>query len=223
MEEALKKLAGKKVLVTAGPTYEPIDPVRFIGNRSSGKMGYALADALARYGAEVILISGPVHVKPKEDKVCLIRVETAAQMLDVCAENFDLVDVGIFAAAVADYTPKQVSDEKIKKQGDTLTLELVKTRDILLEMSRRKKVSQVLVGFALETENELENAKDKLQRKQLDMIVLNSLRDAGAGFATDTNRISIVDKYNNILTFELKHKDAVALDILHYLTRFLHV
>lgn len=215
--------SGKKILITAGPTYEPIDPVRFIGNRSSGKMGYAIADALARLGAEVILISGPVSIVPQEDSIQLVKVETAAQLYDACCKHFTAaIDIGIYAAAVADYTPKDVSKSKIKKKETEFTLTLVKTKDVLQEMGMRKSTNQILVGFALETDQEETNALHKLERKKLDFIVLNSLRDPGAGFATDTNKITILDKYNKITKFELKDKTVVALDIIDYLKNFLH-
>ncbi|MEI6313037.1 MAG: bifunctional phosphopantothenoylcysteine decarboxylase/phosphopantothenate--cysteine ligase CoaBC [Bacteroidota bacterium] len=216
-------LTGKKILITAGPTYEPIDPVRFIGNRSSGKMGYALADQLASMGAIVTLISGPVRIKCTQQNIHLIRVETAAQMYNACCDHFtEQIDIGIYAAAVADYTPKEVSNSKIKKNDEELQLTLVKTKDILKEMGQRKKDHQVLVGFALETDEEEYHAQQKLIKKNLDFIVLNSLKDVGAGFAVDTNKITILDKYNKITKFELKAKTAVAIDIIDYLIPFIH-
>lgn len=213
----------KKILVTAGPTYEPIDPVRFIGNRSSGKMGYAIAEVLAEKGAEVVLISGPVAIHPKHSNIRLVKVETASEMYVACLAEFDQMEIGIYAAAVSDYTPKQVSESKIKKQENELVLELVKTKDILKEMGRIKKASQILVGFALETDNEEANAQEKVTKKNLDFVVLNSLNDQGAGFATDTNKITIIDKYNIITKFELKQKRKVAEDIIDYLTKFIDV
>ena len=214
---------GKKILITAGPTYEPIDPVRFIGNRSSGKMGYAIADNLAKLGAQVILISGPVSIHPKESSIQLIKVETAAQLYEACCNYFtNQIDIGIYAAAVADYTPKEVSLNKIKKNDSELTLTLVKTKDVLKEMGMRKQSHQILVGFALETENEELHAQEKLIKKNLDFIVLNSLKDIGAGFAVDTNKITILDKYNKMIKFELKDKSAVAQDIIDYLKQFIH-
>ena len=213
----------KRILVTAGPTYEPIDPVRFIGNRSSGKMGYALAEVLAEKGADVILVSGPVAIQPKHVNIKLVKIETASEMYVACMAELEQMDIGIYAAAVSDYTPKQVSDSKIKKQEDELVLELVKTKDILKEMGRRKKASQILVGFALETDNEEANAQEKVTKKNLDFVVLNSLNDQGAGFATDTNKITIIDKYNIITKFELKEKRKVAEDIVDYLTQFIDV
>ncbi len=213
----------KKILITAGPTYEPIDPVRFIGNRSSGKMGYAIAEVLAEKGAEITLISGPVSIKPIHPNISLIKIETAAQMFDECMLKMDIMDIGIYAAAVADYTPKTFSINKIKKDDEQLFIELTKTKDILKTMGEMKKQKQVLVGFALETYNEEKYAQEKLIRKNLDFIVLNSLKDTGAGFATDTNKITIIDKYNNITKFELKEKRKVAEDIIAYLTKFLDV
>ena len=213
----------KKILVTAGPTYEPIDPVRFIGNRSSGKMGFAIAEVLAEKGAEVLLISGPVSIQPKHSNIKLVKVETASEMYMACMAEMEKMDIGIYAAAVSDYTPKQVSTSKIKKQENEMTLELVKTKDILKEMGIRKKPSQILVGFALETDNEVAHAQEKVTKKNLDFVVLNSLQDPGAGFATDTNKITIIDKYNIITKFELKEKRKVAEDIIDYLIQFLDV
>ena len=215
--------SGKKILITAGPTYEPIDPVRFIGNRSSGKMGYAIAEALASMGAEVILVSGPVHITPTQKNIQLIKVQTAQELCDACCTYFtEEIEIGIYAAAVADYTPKEVSESKIKKNDGELVLTLVKTKDVLKEMGARKHSNQILVGFALETDQEEVHAQQKLVKKNLDFIVLNSLRDSGAGFAVDTNKITILDKYNKITKFELKDKKEVALDIIDYLKNFIH-
>jgi phosphopantothenoylcysteine decarboxylase/phosphopantothenate--cysteine ligase len=215
--------SGKKILITAGPTYEPIDPVRFIGNRSSGKMGYAIAEALASMGAEVILVSGPVHITPTQKNIQLIKVQTAQELYDACCTYFtEEIEIGIYAAAVADYTPKEVSESKIKKNDGELVLTLVKTKDVLKEMGARKHSNQILVGFALETDQEEVHAQQKLVKKNLDFIVLNSLRDTGAGFAVDTNKITILDKYNKITKFELKDKKEVALDIIDYLKNFIH-
>ena len=213
--EKKQRLRGKKILITAGPTYEPIDPVRFIGNRSSGKMGVALADAAARRGAEVILVLGPSRLRPQESKVQLVPVQTADEMLQAAEKAFKDVDVGILAAAVADYRPKNAAQQKIKKTGDILQLELVKNPDIAATLGSRKEPHQYLVGFALETENELANAEGKLKKKNFDLIVLNSLQDKGAGFNYDTNKITILGKDNKIRKFELKSKPAVAEDILH--------
>jgi phosphopantothenoylcysteine decarboxylase/phosphopantothenate--cysteine ligase len=211
----------KTVLITAGPTYEPIDPVRFIGNRSSGKMGYAIAEELAAMGATVILVSGPVNIQAKHNNIKVIPVETAAEMYEASHVNFEQVDVAILAAAVADYTIKNPSKIKLKKQGDNLTLELEKTKDILKSLGEIKKEHQVLVGFALETNNEEQNALKKLKAKNLDFIVLNSLQDKGAGFQHDTNKITILDKSNKKQSFELKSKQKVALDIVNYLAKIM--
>ncbi|MCB0555695.1 MAG: bifunctional phosphopantothenoylcysteine decarboxylase/phosphopantothenate--cysteine ligase CoaBC [Phaeodactylibacter sp.] len=210
-----QSLAGRKVLITAGPTYEPIDPVRFIGNRSSGKMGVALAEAAARRGAAVILVLGPSRLSPQQPGIQTIRVETADQMHKVAVQHFPAADLAILAAAVADYRPQEASLQKIKKKSDTLNLELTKTPDIAASLGRSKKPGQLLVGFALETQNELTNAREKLEKKNFDCIVLNSLQDAGAGFNYDTNKVSILHKNNKIRNFELKSKAAVAEDILN--------
>ncbi|REC50730.1 MULTISPECIES: bifunctional phosphopantothenoylcysteine decarboxylase/phosphopantothenate--cysteine ligase CoaBC [Chryseobacterium] len=209
-----KTLAGKTVLITAGPTYEAIDPVRFIGNHSSGKMGFSLAEAAARRGAKVILISGPSSQKINNKNVELHKVTSAKEMLSKVLEYYDTTDIGIASAAVADYAPKEVAKEKIKKNDENLTIELVKNPDILKTMGE-KKTHQFLVGFALETQNEEENAKGKLEKKNLDMIVLNSLRDEGAGFKNDTNKIKIFTKTGKT-EFDLKSKDEVAKDILDF-------
>ncbi|MCB0593888.1 MAG: bifunctional phosphopantothenoylcysteine decarboxylase/phosphopantothenate--cysteine ligase CoaBC [Lewinellaceae bacterium] len=214
-------LAGKKILITAGPTYEAIDPVRFIGNRSSGKMGVALADAAARRGAEVTLVLGPSRLAPRESKVQVIPVQTAEEMLQAAEQAFQQADIGILAAAVADYRPREAAVQKIKKTGDTLRLELVKNPDIAAILGGKKEPAQLLVGFALETENELDNAQSKLAKKNFDLIVLNSLQDKGAGFNYDTNKIAIIGKGNKIRKFELKPKTAVAEDILDEVEKLL--
>lgn len=206
------KLNGKKVLITAGPTYEPIDPVRFIGNHSSGKMGYAIAEEAAKNGAEVILISGPTALKTNLKGILVEKVSAAQEMYEAVMKYFEDCDVFISAAAVADYTPVEVASEKIKKQDSSFQIDLKKTKDILLEAGKRKK-HQFLVGFALETENEFAHASAKLEKKNLDFIVLNSLRDRGAGFATDTNKIQIISKEGS-KEFDLKSKQAVAKDII---------
>ncbi|WP_124639229.1 bifunctional phosphopantothenoylcysteine decarboxylase/phosphopantothenate--cysteine ligase CoaBC [Amniculibacterium aquaticum] len=206
------QLSGKKILITAGPTYEAIDPVRFIGNHSSGKMGFSLAKEAAERGALVTLVSGPTTLSIEHPNIKLIRVTSAKEMLTEVMEVFDSVDVAIASAAVADYTPKVVAQEKIKKNEDSFTIELVKNPDILKTMGQQKK-HQILVGFALETQNEMANAKGKLEKKNLDMIVLNSLRDEGAGFKKDTNKINLITK-DEIVTFDLKPKTEVAKDIL---------
>lgn len=210
------------MLLTAGPTYEPIDPVRFIGNRSSGKMGYALAEEIAQQGAEVILVSGPVQVQATHNKITVINVETATQMYEACHKHFDSCNIAILSAAVADYTVVNPSPVKIKKKSNTLILELTKTKDILKSLGKIKKPHQILVGFALETNNEEAHALEKLQKKNLDFIVLNSLQDKGAGFQHNTNKISILDKYNKITKFELKAKTDVAKDIVVYLKQFVN-
>lgn len=215
-----KSFAGKTVLITAGPTYEAIDPVRFIGNHSSGKMGFALAEESARRGAQVILISGPSSEKATHERIEIHRVISAKEMYAKVFEFYDQVDIAIASAAVADYAPKNVASEKIKKNDDSLTIELVKNPDILKSMGEQKK-QQFLVGFALETQNEEENAQGKLKKKNLDMIVLNSLRDEGAGFKGDTNRIKILTA-EETRNFELKSKHEVAEDILNFLEEMLN-
>lgn len=209
-----RSLEGKTVLITAGPTYEAIDPVRFIGNHSSGKMGFSLAEEASKRGAKVILISGPSVQTLNDPNVELHKVTSAKEMLAKVFEFYDRIDIGIASAAVADYAPKEVAKEKIKKNDDSLTIELVKNPDILKTMGE-KKTHQFLVGFALETQNEEENAKGKLEKKNLDMIVLNSLRDEGAGFKNDTNKIKIFTKTEK-KEFDLKSKDDVARDILNF-------
>lgn len=203
----------KKVLITAGPTYEKIDPVRFIGNFSSGKMGYALAEAMSKQGAEVSLISGPTHLRCASDEVKITRVTSAQEMFDACTKLQESQDIIIMSAAVADYRPAAQASEKLKKKEDHLSLQLEATPDILATMGARKRPGQILVGFALETENEIENAQVKIEKKQLDFIVLNSLKDAGAGFGFDTNKVRFIFPDNKILSFGLKSKAAVANDI----------
>jgi len=216
-----KKLRGHKVLITAGPTYENIDPVRFIGNRSSGKMGFAIADIFSEYGAEVTLISGPVNIKTNNQKVNIISVQSAEEMFTETEKHFPNNDIIIFAAAVADYTPKNPAQSKIKKKSNTLNIDLKPTKDIAKELGKRKTKNQISVGFALETDNELVNAQKKIKKKNFDFIVLNSLNDKGAGFGYDTNKISIIDKDNNITEFELKSKTEVAKDILNKVNELL--
>ncbi|MBV2165245.1 MAG: bifunctional phosphopantothenoylcysteine decarboxylase/phosphopantothenate--cysteine ligase CoaBC [Kaistella sp.] len=208
-----KSLEGKTVLITAGPTYEAIDPVRFIGNHSSGKMGFSLAEEVARRGAKVILISGPSSLGISNPNIEIHRVTSAKEMFNEVFKYYEISDIAIASAAVADYAPKEIASEKIKKNDDSLTIELVKNPDILKTMGERKS-KQFLVGFALETQNEEENALGKLQKKNLDMIVLNSLRDEGAGFKNDTNKIKIFTK-NDRKEFALKAKNEVAKDILN--------
>ena len=206
---------GKKVLITAGPTVEPIDPVRYISNRSSGKMGYAIAAAFASAGSNVTLVSGPTNLPIPEPTIIRSNVESAEEMFNETAMHFEESDVAIFTAAVADYTARNIAKNKIKKENSEMTLDLVKTRDIAGTLGKLKKEHQLLIGFALETENEMEYAMDKLLRKNFDYIVLNSLNDPGAGFAHDTNKITVIDRDRNVKHFDLKTKDEVAQDILH--------
>lgn len=211
-----KPLAGKKMLITAGPTYERIDPVRFIGNFSTGKMGYAIADAAARMGAEVTLVSGPVSIAPEERSVNVVKVESAREMCDACTERFQDTDIAIMCAAVADYAPAHTYSTKIKREKDEVpVITLVKNPDIAATLGRQKRPGQILVGFALETDHEEANAKLKLDSKNLDMIVLNSLRDPQAGFGTDTNKITIITAKGSAMDFPVKSKTEVAKDILH--------
>jgi phosphopantothenoylcysteine decarboxylase/phosphopantothenate--cysteine ligase len=217
--ESKLPLRGKKILVTAGPTYEAIDPVRFIGNHSSGKMGFDIAESAVNYGAEVILISGPTHLNTINPVINLIRVTSAKEMYDACHKYFNSVDVAICAAAVADYKPKFVAEQKIKKSEASLTIELEKTQDILASLGKIK-LNQFLIGFALETENEIENAKLKIQKKNLDLIVLNSLQDEGAGFGKATNKITFIDKDLIVEPMDLKSKELVANDIMNKVISF---
>lgn len=209
--------AGKQVLLTAGPTYEKIDPVRFIGNFSSGKMGYALAETLAQQGAEVTLVSGPTNLEISNPRIKKIATTSAKEMYRECLQIFPSCDIAIMCAAVADFTPIQYTDSKIKSDKDLLTLELEKTNDIAAALGKQKKAHQILVGFALETDHERQNAVKKLVSKKLDFIVLNSLNDAGAGFGTDTNKISILTAKGDETSFELKDKKLVAEDIVRFL------
>ena len=207
-------LKGKKILVTAGPTYEAIDPVRFIGNHSSGKMGFDIAEKAAIMGAEVTLISGPTHLQTKNSQINLVKVQSAKEMYDACHRYYKDMDVAIAAAAVADYKPKNVALQKIKKAETTLSITLEKTEDILASLGIKKQ-KQFLIGFALETENEIENAKLKIQKKNLDLIVLNSLNDKGAGFGQPTNKVTFIDRNFTIEPMELKSKEEVAIDIIN--------
>ncbi|WP_438966528.1 bifunctional phosphopantothenoylcysteine decarboxylase/phosphopantothenate--cysteine ligase CoaBC [Flavobacterium sp.] len=206
-------LYGKKILITAGPTYEAIDPVRFIGNHSTGKMGYDIANEAANLGAKVYLVSGPSHQKVNNRSIELIKVTSAEEMYQACHEKYALVDVAIAAAAVADYKPKNVAQQKIKKSDAAFSIELEKTKDILQSLGTQKK-NQFLIGFALETENEIENAKLKIQKKNLNLIVLNSLNDKGAGFGQPTNKVTFIDNNFQIEPKELKSKEDVAVDIV---------
>lgn len=210
-------LNGRKVLVTAGPTYESIDPVRFIGNRSSGKMGFSIAEEAARSGAEVVLISGPSSLSVSHRNIRRVQVESTAEMHQACLKESPKADIVIMAAAVADFRPDHVEDSKIKKKNNSLELSLVPTTDILSDLGKNKPSRQLLVGFALETDDETENAKSKIKKKNLDFIVLNSLRDAGAGFGHDTNKITILGKDGSVTNYPLKPKQVVARDIIQFL------
>lgn len=212
------ELAGKKVLITAGPTYEKIDPVRFIGNYSSGKMGFALAEECAHRGAEVVLIAGPVQQKVSHSHITRIDVESAQQMYDVAVRHYPSSDIGILCAAVADFAPDTVSEKKIKREGDDLVLRLKPTHDIAASLGKIKTAGQKLVGFALETNDEQKNAEAKLLRKNFDFIVLNSLNDAGAGFRHDTNKVTIIALQGKV-EFPLKPKTEVAGDIVEYIIK----
>jgi phosphopantothenoylcysteine decarboxylase/phosphopantothenate--cysteine ligase len=210
-----QNFAGKKVLITAGPTQENIDPVRFISNHSSGKMGIALADELAKRGAAVTLVLGPTHLKATHARVNTVKVVSAQQMFEACAAVFDQTDITILAAAVADYRPKTVAQVKIKKAAAEMNIELDKTIDIAATLGAQKTEKQLLIGFALETDHEMEHAQIKLQRKNFDFIVLNSLQDAGAGFGHDTNKITILFRKGDSKAFSLKTKTEAAIDIIH--------
>ena len=214
-------LAGRKIVITAGPTYEKIDPVRFIGNYSSGKMGYALAEACASRGAEVVLVSGPVTLQTVHPNIHRIDVESAAEMPRAAADAFKDADAGILCAAVADFTPEQVADQKIKREKDDLVLRLKPTCDIAASLGKEKRPDQLLVGFALETCDEVSHAQDKLARKNFDFIVLNSLNDKGAGFRCDTNKITIIDR-TEAVSYPLKRKQEVAEDIVDKLSSLFH-
>lgn len=211
-------LQNVNILITAGPTQEPIDPVRFIGNHSSGKMGYEITRALIKKGANVTLVSGPTNQQIPQG-VKLIKVKTADEMYQACLKEFNTSEITILSAAVADYTPKYVAPEKIKKKEETFSIELIKTKDIAKELGQRKSNDQVMVGFALETNNEIKNAKSKLKSKNLDFIVLNSMKNKGTCFGSDHNKISIID-HNNITDFELKPKKQVASDIVNFLSSY---
>ncbi len=211
----IRKLVGKKALVTAGPTHELIDPVRFIGNNSSGKMGFAIAQELAARGAEVELIAGPTHLTIEQVGIKLTRVVSAEEMYQACESKFKDADITVLSAAVADYRPTYKADQKIKKADDQMVVELTKTKDIAAELGKKKKNGQLIVGFALETENETANARKKIVSKNFDLIVLNSLNDPGAGFGHDTNKIAILNKNGAAQEFSLKSKTEVAKDIVN--------
>lgn len=216
--DATLDLKGKKVVITAGPTYEPIDPVRFIGNHSTGKMGFDIANEAAKRGANVVLITGPTSLKAVNSAVNVVNVTTANQMYQQCHELFSSADIVIGAAAVADYRPKVVADQKIKKNDEEFTIVLEKNPDILASLGAIK-TNQFLVGFALETENEIEYAKSKLKKKNLDLIVLNSLNDQGAGFGKPTNKVTFINKDFTVFPQELKSKEAVAKDIIDQIVK----
>src|SRR5882762_6350220 len=216
------RLRGKKALVTAGPTHEAIDPVRFIGNNSSGKMGFAIAETLADFGAEVSLVSGPTSLSLHHPNVQVKDVTSAEEMYNACKSIFPASDIAVLAAAVADFKPLVVSGQKIKKTEQNLVLELEKTRDIAAELGKLKRNGQFIVGFALETENEVTHAETKLAAKNFDLVVLNSLNDAGAGFGHDTNQISIIDRKNGVKKFNLKTKKEVAGDIVNAIIEYAH-
>jgi len=214
-------LYGKQVLITAGPTYEAIDPVRFIGNHSSGKMGFEIAKTAANLGAKVIIVSGPTHEKAEHSLITIIPIKSASDMYEAVHKHFNNSDIAILSAAVADYKPKNIADKKIKKKDFTLQLKLEKTKDILASLGKIKK-KQILVGFALETNDELENAIKKLKVKNLDLIVLNSLNDKGAGFGGETNKVAIINKYENITNYSLKSKAEVAQDVMNEILKLLN-
>lgn len=217
IELDFKPLVGKSVLVNAGPTFEKIDPVRFIGNYSTGRMGIALADRLATLGAEVTMVLGPTHLRAEQNTVKTILVESASQMFDACVSTFPNCDIAFLAAAVADYRPKEMATQKIKKTGETLEIILERNKDILAHLGTLKTTKQTLIGFALETENELENALKKLKAKNADFIVLNSLQDPGAGFASDTNKVCILGKDGKKNDLPLQSKTSIAAEIIDYI------
>jgi len=220
-KKALRKIIGKTVLVTAGPTFEPLDAVRFIGNYSSGKMGFALAEALADFGARVMLVSGPVALKPQHAGIQYYPVQTAREMLAQSVACFKEASGAILSAAVADYRPKSPVSHKIKRRAENLVVELEPNPDIAFELGQMKQPGQFLVGFALETDNELQHAREKMKRKNFDFIVLNSLQDKGAGFLSDSNKITIIGKDNKPKGFKLKSKQETAMDIIQYLVNLL--
>ncbi len=215
--EESDSLMGKKVLITSGPTYESIDPVRFIGNHSSGKMGLALAEEAAKRGASVTMVSGPSALSPRHSSISEWKVSSAGEMYEATKSEFPSSDIAIFAAAVSDYRPEEVASQKIKKEKDEFVIKLVKNKDIAQEMGKAKKPNQFTVGFALETEHEGEHAQQKLAKKNLDLIVLNSLNDGGAGFSHETNKVTIYEKTGGSKEYELKHKSQVAKDIFDHI------
>jgi phosphopantothenoylcysteine decarboxylase / phosphopantothenate---cysteine ligase len=210
-----ESLKGKKILITAGPTREAIDPVRYISNHSSGKMGYAIAEQLLQQGATVFLVSGPVHLSLKHHNLKTVNVQSATEMYLACCHFFEEVDVAIFAAAVADYRPKKIAEQKIKKDESVFTIKLVKNIDIAYEFGKIKASHQLSVGFALETNDELKHATDKLRKKKFDMVVLNSMNDANATFGFDTNKITVIKSDDSCTGYPLKNKKEVAKDIVY--------
>lgn len=221
--EATQDLKDKNILITAGPTYEALDPVRFIGNRSSGKMGFAIADNCAARGAKVTVISGPVHIKNDNSAIQIQKVESAHQMFTAASTYFDKADIIILAAAVADYTPVKVATQKIKKKEQQFSIDLKRTVDIAADFGKKKSKNQLMVGFALETNDEIENANKKLHTKNLDIIVLNTLNDSGAGFQHDTNKVTIIDTKGQNVSYPLKSKTEVASDIVDYIVNFMKI
>ncbi len=219
---SLQIIKDQTILITAGPTREAIDPVRYISNHSSGKMGYAIAESLLRQGAKVILVSGPVNIRLQHPNLKIIPVSSAVEMLTACSTYFENLDIAIFAAAVADYRPEKVADKKIKKSGDELLIKLVKNPDIAFEFGRLKKCHQLSIGFALETNDELKHAQEKLHSKNFDMVVLNSMNDTGATFEHDTNKITIIKKGPEAREFPVKQKTEVAEDIIKEIAGVLH-
>jgi phosphopantothenoylcysteine decarboxylase/phosphopantothenate--cysteine ligase len=219
-----RNFTGKKVLITAGPTYEAIDPVRFIGNHSSGLMGIEIARAFADQGADVTLVLGPSNISPNRNNIKLLPVTSAKEMYDAVMTFFPKTDIAVLSAAVADFRPETAADQKIKKNpdNDTLTLKLVKTDDILKSVGSKKTDNQVVVGFALETENGMDNAKKKLHTKNIDLIVLNEMNESGVGFKTKTNKVSIITKDDKVTEFDLKPKNEVALDVLDAIYQYMN-
>lgn len=216
-------ITGKKVLITAGPTREAIDPVRYISNHSSGKMGYAIAEELLKHGAEVFLVSGPVYIELKHPKLKIVRVNSANEMYLACCRFFEMIDVAIFAAAVADYRPAQVAEQKIKKDDSSFTIKMVKNIDIAYEFGKVKGTNQVSVGFALETNDEFSHAMGKLKKKNFDLVVLNSMNDSNATFGFDTNKITVIRQDLSSTAYGLKSKKEVAEDIAHEISTAIHL
>ena len=214
-------LVNKKILITAGPTREALDPVRYISNHSSGKMGYALAEKFLELGAEVTIVSGPVNIQLAHPRLRIVKVDAANEMYIACCRVFEEVDIAVFAAAVADYRPAKIAEHKIKKDEDSFTIKMVKNVDIAYEFGKIKSTDQVSVGFALETNDELAHAKNKLQKKNFDMVILNSMNDANATFGYDTNKITIIKKDLSKKEFSLKQKSEVARDIVKEITSVL--